>query len=78
MRRGRSTLALGRAASAYNQSGSCMLGACGLGASPAPGLRESEARAAPAVHVNTAGLHALAAMGLSGRLLFDISNHGLC
>jgi hypothetical protein len=30
------------------------------------------------VHVNTAGLHASAAMGLSGRLEFDSSNHGLC
>jgi hypothetical protein len=27
---------------------------------------------------NTAGLHASAAMGLSGRLEFDSSNHGLC
>jgi hypothetical protein len=27
--------------------------------------------------VNTAGLHASATMGLSGRLLFDSSNHGL-
>jgi hypothetical protein len=33
------------------------------------------------VHVNTAGLpavHAPAAMGLSGHLEFDSSNHGLC
>jgi hypothetical protein len=30
------------------------------------------------IHVNTAGLHASAAMGLSGRLEFDSSNHGLC
>jgi hypothetical protein len=30
------------------------------------------------VHVITAGLHASAAMGLSGRLEFDSSNHGLC
>jgi hypothetical protein len=30
------------------------------------------------MHVNTAGLHASAAMGLSGRLEFDSSNHGLC
>jgi hypothetical protein len=30
------------------------------------------------VHVNTAGLHAPAAMGLSGRLEFDSSNHVLC
>jgi hypothetical protein len=30
------------------------------------------------VRVNTAGLHAPAAMGLSGRLEFDSSNHGLC
>jgi hypothetical protein len=30
------------------------------------------------VCVNTAGLHASAAMGLSGRLEFDSSNHGLC
>jgi hypothetical protein len=28
------------------------------------------------VHVNTAGLHASAAMGLNGRLLFDSSNRG--
>jgi hypothetical protein len=28
-------------------------------------------------HANTAGLHASAAMGLSGRLEFDSSNHGL-
>jgi hypothetical protein len=27
-------------------------------------------------HTNTAGLHASAAMGLSGRLLFDSSNYG--
>jgi hypothetical protein len=30
------------------------------------------------VCVNTAGLHAPAAMGRSGRLEFDSSNHGLC
>jgi hypothetical protein len=30
------------------------------------------------VHANTAGLHASASMGLSGRLLFDSRNHGLC
>jgi hypothetical protein len=30
------------------------------------------------IHANTAGLHASAAMGLSGRLEFDSSNHGLC
>jgi hypothetical protein len=29
-------------------------------------------------HAHTAGLHAPAAMWLSGRLLFDSSNHGLC
>jgi hypothetical protein len=29
------------------------------------------------VHANTAGLHASAAMGLSGRLEFDSSYHGL-
>jgi hypothetical protein len=29
------------------------------------------------VHANTAGLHASAAMGLSGRLEFDSSNYGL-
>jgi hypothetical protein len=29
-------------------------------------------------HVNTAGLRASAAMGLSGRLEFDSSNHALC
>jgi hypothetical protein len=51
--------------------------ACGPGARPTPGLRGGR----PAmyhVHVNTAGLHASAAMGLSGRLEFDSSNHGLC
>ena len=30
------------------------------------------------VCANTAGLHAPAAMGLSGRLEFESSNHGLC
>jgi hypothetical protein len=30
------------------------------------------------VCANTAGLHASAAMGFSGRLEFDSSNHGLC
>jgi hypothetical protein len=30
------------------------------------------------IHANTAGLLASAAMGLSGRLEFDSSNHGLC
>jgi hypothetical protein len=30
------------------------------------------------VHAKTAGLHATAAMGLSGRLEFDSSTHGLC
>jgi hypothetical protein len=30
------------------------------------------------VHANTAGLHAPAAMGPSGRLGFDSSNYGLC
>jgi hypothetical protein len=30
------------------------------------------------IHANTAGLHASAVMGLSGRLEFDSSNHGLC
>jgi hypothetical protein len=29
------------------------------------------------IHANTAGLHASAAMNLSGRLLFDSSNRGL-
>jgi hypothetical protein len=30
------------------------------------------------IFVNTAGLHASAAMGLGGRLEFDSSKHGLC
>jgi hypothetical protein len=30
------------------------------------------------VNANTAGLHALVAMGLNGRLLFDNSNRGRC
>jgi hypothetical protein len=48
--------------------------ACGLGASPTPDLREL-VRAVPRTrtHANTAGLHASAAMGLSGRLLFGRS-----
>jgi hypothetical protein len=52
--------------------------ACGLGASPTPDLRESARPALYHIHANTAGLHASAAMGLSGRLEFDSSNHGLC
>jgi hypothetical protein len=30
------------------------------------------------VRVNTAGLYALAAVGIDGRLEFDSSNRGLC
>jgi hypothetical protein len=66
----------------YNQSGRAVAGigsACGPGASPAPDLRESvRGGAVHHVCVNTAGLHASTAMGLSGRLEFDSSNHGLC
>jgi hypothetical protein len=50
--------------------------ACGLGASPTPGPRGR--LVLYHVHANTAGLHASAAIGLSGRLEFDSSNHGLC
>jgi hypothetical protein len=50
---------------------------CGPRASPTPGLRES-ACAVHHVRVNTAGLHASAAVGLDGRLEFDSSNRGLC
>jgi hypothetical protein len=49
---------------------------CGLGAIPTLDLRGFLLYHA---HANTAGLHASAAMGLSGRLEFDSSNHGgLC
>jgi hypothetical protein len=51
-------------------------GACGLGANPTPDLWGR--LALHLAHANTAGLHASAAMGLSGRLLFDSSNRGLC
>jgi hypothetical protein len=49
------------------------------GAGLTPDLRESGSRLAMHhVCANTAGLHASAAMGPSGRLEFDSSNHGLC
>jgi hypothetical protein len=51
--------------------------ACGLGTSPTPGLRES-ARAAARTCKYRRAARLGCAMGLSGRLLFDISNRGLC
>jgi hypothetical protein len=47
------------------------------GHKPGPGPPGVSSRCTD-VHANTAGLHASAAMGLSGRLEFDSSNHGLC
>jgi hypothetical protein len=44
---------------------------------PDPGPPGASSRCT-GVQVNTAGLHASAAMGLSGRLEYDSSNHGLC
>jgi hypothetical protein len=66
-----------------NQSGSWHRKRLRPGRKPDPGPRTSGSRLALYhVHVNTAGLHASTAMGLSGRLEFDSSNcrsnHGLC